>query len=364
MNQAAEDHTTAMELASRAELALREGNQSTAQALFHEAFVKEKQAALAVPHSLEPTRSVLIRSAASLAIECGELREAEQLIGVGLASNGPEEILEEIRDLYENLTFSRHLRLQGVELKGPEIHLSLSGNAVAHGLIAADEYVPRVQLLDSVFVRISERKREIPFREKGKPSRAAQQGTSVFLSAATAASFAVTIRLGGAIHQQDLLHPISEVIDDFLDCVKLFGSERWSDLYEHIGDVAYYRHFVHQLWKIAPDGERIRTIWIASTNRLDGSIALRGRPTPDYWRVDQSRETVKVIGVLTEAAKKTRTNKIGIRKESGEVVTVEVPKGMMAEIVRPLWDRRVSVVAIKKGLRILLDSITPLEDVD
>jgi hypothetical protein len=48
---------------------------------------------------LESTRAVLHRSAAVLALECSELREAERLIGRALAGNPPNDIADELRDL-------------------------------------------------------------------------------------------------------------------------------------------------------------------------------------------------------------------------------------------------------------------------
>ncbi|HEX5271222.1 MAG TPA: hypothetical protein VFW33_12065, partial [Gemmataceae bacterium] len=57
--------------------------------------------------SLEPTRSVLHRSAASLALECGEYREAERLIATALAGSPPETIAEELRDLLHRVYFDR-----------------------------------------------------------------------------------------------------------------------------------------------------------------------------------------------------------------------------------------------------------------
>jgi hypothetical protein len=65
------------------------------------AFAKERAAAdlTANQLDLEPTRSVLHRSAAVLAIECGELRDAERLIGHALAGNPPQDIADELRDL-------------------------------------------------------------------------------------------------------------------------------------------------------------------------------------------------------------------------------------------------------------------------
>jgi hypothetical protein len=47
----------------------------------------------------EPTRSVLHRSAASLAIKCGEYEEAERLIATALNGKPPDDIAAELRDL-------------------------------------------------------------------------------------------------------------------------------------------------------------------------------------------------------------------------------------------------------------------------
>jgi hypothetical protein len=48
---------------------------------------------------LELTHAALHRSAAVLALECSELREAECLIGRALAGNPPDGIADELRDL-------------------------------------------------------------------------------------------------------------------------------------------------------------------------------------------------------------------------------------------------------------------------
>ena len=55
--------------------------------------------------------SVLYRSAGSLALDCGRIRQAEQLAATALAGNPDPEIAEELRDLLENIYFHRHLHL-------------------------------------------------------------------------------------------------------------------------------------------------------------------------------------------------------------------------------------------------------------
>jgi len=54
----------------------------------------------------EPTRSVLFRSAAWLAFNCGKMRAAEQLISAALVGNPPMEIIKELRSLYRTILIS------------------------------------------------------------------------------------------------------------------------------------------------------------------------------------------------------------------------------------------------------------------
>jgi hypothetical protein len=72
------------------------------------AFEKEKEAAWLLFHKLEaePTRSVLFRSAAQLAFNCGKIREAERLIAAALAGNPPYEILHQLRLLQREVAGS------------------------------------------------------------------------------------------------------------------------------------------------------------------------------------------------------------------------------------------------------------------
>jgi hypothetical protein len=83
-----------------------------------QAFEQEAQAATLVVNDLdaEPTRSVLHRSAASLAIECGELRAAERLIATALSGNPPPEIAEELKDLFIQINLSQYLKRQGLHI--------------------------------------------------------------------------------------------------------------------------------------------------------------------------------------------------------------------------------------------------------
>jgi len=109
MKQCEERHHQAMQMVDRAMHARRTGDDASVQMALREAFLLEKEAAAFVvgQFDLEPTRSVLHRSAASLALQIGELREGERLLGAALAGFPPEEIAEELRDLMERIYLKR-----------------------------------------------------------------------------------------------------------------------------------------------------------------------------------------------------------------------------------------------------------------
>ena len=98
-------HQSAMEHTDLAIAAQRRGNEEEALNLYSAAFNFERQAAQALSSKFdaEPTRSILHRSAATLALDCGQYRDAEILICEALRGMPPEGIAEELRDLLEQV---------------------------------------------------------------------------------------------------------------------------------------------------------------------------------------------------------------------------------------------------------------------
>lgn len=118
MRQITDLHNKAMIAAEGAEVHKLRGNPDKALPLLQEALRYEKEAALLARRDPEePTLSVLHRSATSLALECGELDEAEKLIAYALSCSPPEIIADELRDLLEQVYFNRHLELRGITLQ-------------------------------------------------------------------------------------------------------------------------------------------------------------------------------------------------------------------------------------------------------
>ncbi len=101
MERATSHHRLAMELVDQAMTQRQAGQESEAARSLRRASLEERFAALSLAsfYELEPTRSVMLRSAASLALECGDLEEASFLIEAGLEGSPPEEIRLELEEL-------------------------------------------------------------------------------------------------------------------------------------------------------------------------------------------------------------------------------------------------------------------------
>ena len=116
MIQIQELHKQAMDLAEMAQVAKLRNNLDLASQLSRQAFEKERLAAELITNNLaaEPTRSILYRSAATLAIDCGEIHSAEHLIAVALSGNPPNEIAEELKDLFVQINIHQYFTRRGL----------------------------------------------------------------------------------------------------------------------------------------------------------------------------------------------------------------------------------------------------------
>ena len=125
MNQVQDIHRQAMDLAEQADLKRLRGDTSQVQELLRHALELEAEAAdmVASDMTAEPTRSVLHRSAAALAVECGELSLAEKLIARALAGAPPSDIAAELKDLFIRINLRNYFDRQGVTLTEDQLQL-------------------------------------------------------------------------------------------------------------------------------------------------------------------------------------------------------------------------------------------------
>lgn len=337
-----------MELADEADFALSNDNEAVYFSKIKESFEMEKEAALQLMEQfgLEPSRSILFKSAAYLAIECNELREAERMISFALAGNPPLEIAEELRNLYEQVNFKRHLQLKGVSLEEDELQLAIAGNEVGLGVVESEEFVKRVDFAEKMIFRVAERIARHPFKARAK----VPEHLHLYMSVPRAASFAVSLKIGSMETETKEDYPAkNEIIKEIFDCLDVFNNEGEKGLKDLIKDDDYLRNFIGLTRELAPDGDRINLVgFTAVIGKQHREIVIEKTKSqikiPSKKRKKINLDELKDItveGILTFADKKGERFKIN-NEEEGITYTVLIEKGL-CDIVKPYWDEYVKI---------------------
>lgn len=358
-------HARAMEHAEQALMARMRGETGRAVELFREALQCETAAIAELQEYSEPTHSILHRSAGTLALDCNDLRTAERMAARALANEPPPDVAQELRDLLEQVHFRRHLELRGIALGEDEIQMNLTGPAVGFGLVDADEVLTRVSDSSKLLHRIVERRRERPFRERGRAGKDIEENYKLFISAPRAASFSVTLKLGSqAGGQQKPVRPdASAIVDEFMDLVDLASEMKVSEIRERIAEPAYFRNFLDFAKRIAPDGQRIRQVgFTVVRGGAERHVGIRRRAeeiehlTPEVPDVESA--IVIVRGMLRYAdATGSGSSNIRVVDDKRHSHLIKVPKGMMDDIVRPLWGCTVKITGRRENRHIVLENI-------
>lgn len=374
MSEVRELHDQAMALAEKASVAKLSGNLEQAKTLLRQAYKNELEAASLLKDisSPEPTRSILFRSAASLAIDCNELREAERLLAIGLSENPPSDIAEELRDLLERVNFHRHLDLRGVVLESNELQMSIAGKAISAGIAPSEHFIIRIEDVRKLMIRTVERLLSKPYREGGVLSRPIR-GYGLFVSVPRMASFAVSLRvshpkqpLPGFEQEIQYVHS-ADIIDEIMSCLDSFNDAREEELRERIPQEAYYRNFIGLAKNLAPDGENVRQVGFTAFREGKEKRVSLTKPRDQMKLVSERKEELakaegelrSITGVLLYAdARKSARQNIQLIDDTGHSHNVIVPEGMMSDIVRPLWEERVQVTGYYKGKSIRLEDIS------
>jgi hypothetical protein len=96
-------HEEAMALAEQGDRDRKRGDAARARALYAQALQQELQALSLVAPDAEPSRAVMLRSAASLAFDAQDPDTAWRLLEEALASKPPAAIRRELEELQETL---------------------------------------------------------------------------------------------------------------------------------------------------------------------------------------------------------------------------------------------------------------------
>jgi hypothetical protein len=389
MNPIREKHREAMKYASKAFVARAEGRITEFEAFSIQAYELELEAVQMVAEDLstEPTRSVLHRSAATLAFNCKKFEEAEKLIKEGLRGNPPIEIAEELKKLYEQINIVNErsgydaivngkkshtedilievsegtlLHSSFTKINRDEVELIFSGQLVRDGSILIDVFVTKIQDFQRLIARTAERLLGIEYRTKGDVSRKVNQLYPVYLKGLKQGSFVVSLKVGTpyqqltlpGIEEEKVASP-ADVIEEIITCLNLFNQEAQDDLREKISQEAYYRNFIGLASRIAPDGKDLNSVQVnfEKGNKINTlTIKKPAKPITNANETNVDNQPIVVEGELRFADSRIYRNqegKIEIIREDGTSEKFIVPLGMMSDIVRPLYEYRVKAVGVK-----------------
>jgi len=243
--------------------------------------------------------------------------------------------------------------------------MSLDGGAVSYGVVDSDLFIDRVEYAEKMIRRTAERKLGKPFSEHGRKSKKIQE-LKTYLAVPRAASFSISIRVG-ASHQLDLpgIGYPEGLIDEIMDCLRLFQEGEDETLQNKIGDERYFRNFLGLARQLAPDGENVRMVGF-TTMRDEKPHSVKITRTrseiPESETKQPPKEFLKkpieVTGELLYADATTDESEIRlVVEDKKKTYHVIVPEGMMSDIVKPLWEEMVTVKGIEEGNRIILEDI-------
>jgi hypothetical protein len=368
-------HHEAMRIASLADKAMANNDGLNAIAMYAEAFSKEKEfvTALLVTDANSLTKSVMIRSAATLGYLAGQNRDAEKLVAIGLSMDIPHKIAEELRDLYENINMSRHLELRGIKLSTTEFRMVIHGNIVAHGIAPSQEIKSRQEIAEKLALRTAERIKNKPFRSKGNVDSEIREMCRLYQYVPEAASFAIVFRLGDGTHQTSIFGEQSfaeRTIQEMYNGLEAIAAKDSSKLSELIPDPTYRSNFLHLAKGLAPDGDRIKMVGFTVSNgqkpesfQMTNTQAEISKSLHDVYGAFSalseldSGDPLSVKGELRMADDSGKRASIKIVGQSSQT-KITVPEGL-ADIVKIHWGAEV-VAWYRKDKKInVLDRLEP-----
>lgn len=368
-------HNEAMDEAQWGEIDKMQGNKATSLEHFKIAFEKEHAALQAAIENQYPVinQSILIKSCAALAQAIGDYHKAEKLICLGLSEDIPTILREELKNMYEDINFYRHMELKGVDLQPSEIQICMSGNSISYGMGPMDSVISRIDTFKTLSIRTAERHSGISFRKSGKPNKNIINMYQSYLSVPRAASLSFTIRFAtpGVYDMGREFVPSIDIIEDITQNISYIQNDEYIKLERSIPDNVYRNNFISLVKELAPDGEDIKLFGITSLD-TNGNVSMtplrktRSEITVNcvnFYDSDKDKEEgeseiLTISGILKAAS--SFKNQVTVKNNTTNInEKIKVPEGL-TDIVKKYFEEDVTVRVKIEGKNYELISIDPL----
>jgi hypothetical protein len=371
MTTVRELHNQAMRLSDRSVFSRHMGNIDESLDYARQALELERAAADQVPKRIEsePTRSVLYRSAATLAFEAEDYAEASRLTAEGLSGFPSSEVRSELYELFERVKFSERQGFSDDILTSASIELTLSGNDISYGVVPFDILRERVTALVDLYRRNSERMMEYTFRGGGPQPKS--NPFQSFVRTFQPGSFKVSVELGYKRDQtMSYLLSNDDVVTNVMQGIRLVHDQDWDGLAQMIPEPQYFENFATLVRSLAPDGQRVSLVGLVHKS---GSIAYSRIRTehrspnietllpPTVGSVDQdmSEREAKYVGELKHFDERDSGKyTMSIVTEEEETISFSYSVSMI-DTIRSVLGEPVEVTLQEKGNARSLLTIDP-----
>ena len=352
-------HNEAMEAYDEAMSAKRLGAMDEFRQFAEVALRLETEAALdyaATDDPQEPTRSIFFKGAAVIAMQLNEAAKAVSLAGQGLHACSEPVLRNERVSIIKQAHFVLTLaESDGVEISSNKFNFSIDGSDVGNGFAREDVFKAAFDSFITLVKRTYQRLQGVKFNSASSKSAS----LPIFVSVPIAGSFAVDVHLG------DYINPeldgfknetnLAATVEDVVICLEAVEENNLAVVRERIQDDVYYANFVALARKLRPKNEGMSIVKVVGKTKIFSQSAVltnKARSIQDLLVADKKQEhTVEVRGLLRVASKKGQGREVvEICDREGIWHRAHVPEELMADIVRPLWDKRV-VAVIKKSPR-------------
>ena len=298
------------------------------------AYEKEKEAAnLLIDEDVEPTRSILHRSAATLAFRCEMYPEAKRLVHRALSGSPPADLDLELNDLLGKVK----LAVAGIDLTENQVQLTLEGNEIAFGKAPTPGVVSRIQNIRNL-IQIS-----------------ASFDYPVYFDAVGAGSFYVNLTVGK--YKQPTLPGFDDtnnVVAPLIENLKLLHAGDFDSLLKRIEDPDDYRRFVSAAQSLAPDGQAVSSVNVQAKigNQVQSIFLTRSRKELRDLPVPYIPQRNIEYAITENVVRRSGVLKVADARKNSECVlvseptlpwTVEVREELMNKVLGGFFNKQVAV---------------------
>jgi hypothetical protein len=316
----------------------------------------------------EPSRSMLFLGAASLAWYGEDFELAERLVGEGMSGYPSDNIKNDLRKLLDDIKFSVAAKKSSEILHEEEAEIRLYGVGVGYGRIKSQCLISRIDAIDKLISRTTQRKYGFQFESRPK-KRKEFPDYQIDIEWADAGSFGMKIRLTQKINEQMSLFQDkpSKILRDVIDNIELLNSGDTESLKKNIQDEEYYIHFITQAKEIFPDGNMINHVGFITKNKSFPIKNSRKEIRDTILRIDDksqnnnNEDRIKsIIGYLRVSDGIKGEFKI-IQDDDKTPIKIKV-RDALEELAKKHFGDKIEATCEKKGKSYHLIDITPISD--